>query len=131
MQGHGVFSQVDTLFTLEFISDVVNQDFVKVVATQVCITASTQYLKDLGVAARSAARDFQHGNIKRSTTEVEDDDLLVLFLVEPIGQSGGGWFIDNASHFQAGDLSCVFRRLSLRIVEVGRYGNDSLVHFMT
>jgi hypothetical protein len=75
--------------------------------------------------------DFKDRNVERSSTKVEDADLLFFFLVESISQSSGGWFVDDTSDFQACDLTSVFGRLALSIVEVRRNGDDSLVDFVT
>ena len=74
--------------------------------------------------------DFQHGDVERSTTQVEDRDLLILLLFQTVSQSGRGWLIDDSRNFQTSDLASVFRRLSLSIVEVSGDGDDRLVYLV-
>ena len=115
----------------EFVGHVVDQHFVEVVAAQVRVTTGAQHLEHLGVVASSAAGHFQYGHVKRTATQVEDDDLLVLLLVQSVGQCRGGRFVDDAHHLQTGDLARVLGGLTLRVVEVGRHRDDGLVHLVT
>ena len=52
--------------------------------------------------------------------------IFVVFLVEAIGQRGGGRLIDDAQHFQPGDLAGIFGGVALGVVEVRRNGDDRL-----
>ena len=49
-----------------------------------------------------------------------------LLLVQAIGQRRSGRLVDDAHHFQAGDLAGVLGGLALRIVEVSRDGDHGL-----
>jgi hypothetical protein len=55
----------------------------------------------------------------------------VRLLVEAVRQRRRRRLIDDARDFEAGDLAGVFRRLSLGVVEIGRDGDDRLVHLVT
>jgi NAD-specific glutamate dehydrogenase len=71
---------------------------------------------------------LEHRDVVRAAAEVEHGDLLVLLLVETVGQRRGGRLVDDAQHVEAGNFSGVFRRLALRIVEVGRHRDHGLRH---
>ena len=77
-----------------------------------------------------ALADLKNGDIEGSASEVEDGDLFVLLLVEAVGESGGCGLVDETHHLEPRDLSRVFRRLALRVVEVSRHGDDSLLHLL-
>ena len=86
---------------------------------------------EVGVAVgrldfENAVADFEHRNIERAAAQVVDGDLFVLLLVETVGERCRGRFVDDAQHFQTGDLARVFGRVALRVVEVSRNGNDRL-----
>ncbi len=49
---------------------------------------------------------------------------MFLELVQSVGQSGGGWFVDDAFNAQTGEFSSLLRRVSLSIVEIGRHRDD-------
>jgi hypothetical protein len=55
---------------------------------------------------------FEHGDVEGAAAEVEDGDLLVLLLIESVGERGGGRLVDDALHVEAGDLACGLGRLS-------------------
>ena len=69
---------------------------VPVVAAQVRVAVG-------GLHFKHAVADFQHGNIERAAAQVVHGDLLVLLLVETVGERGGGRLVDDAQDFQAGD----------------------------
>ena len=83
-----------------------------------------------GLHLEHAVADFQNRNIERAAAQVIDRDLLVLFLVEPVGERRRGRFVDDAQHFEAGNAAGVFRGLTLRVVEVGGNGDDGLRDFL-
>ena len=70
------------------------------------------------------------GDVERAAAEVEDDDLLVLLLVQSVGQRGGGRLVDDPGDLQPGDLAGVLGGLALGVVEIGRDGDHGLVHFV-
>ena len=114
-----VIAQVDALILLELVGRPVDDLLVPVIAAQVRVTVG-------GFDLDHALAHFQHGNVERSATQVEDQDGLVLFLIQAIRQRGCGRLVDNAHHFQAGDLARIFRSLTLAIVKIGRDGNHGL-----
>ena len=63
---------------------------------------------------------------KGASTEVINRDLLVLFLVQTVGQRGCGGLVDDSLDLEAGDLACSLGRTSLGIVEISRNGDHSL-----
>src|SRR5258708_39134770 len=70
----------------------------------------------------------ENGDVERTTTQVIDGNRFVGFLVQTIGQRRSGWFVDDAHHFQTSDLSRVFGRVTLAVVEVRRYGDNRLLY---
>ena len=49
-----------------------------------------------GLDLDDALADLEQGHVERATTEVEDEDRLVVALVEPVGQRGRGRLVDDA-----------------------------------
>ena len=99
--------------------DPVDDALVDVVAAQVGVAVG-------GLHFHHAVAHFEDGDVERAAAEVVDGDGFVLLLVEPVGQRRGGRLIDDAHDFQAGDLAGVFGGLALRVVEIGRDGDDGL-----
>ena len=96
-----------------------------------------EHLEDAVVA------DVEDRDVERAAAEVEDGDLLVLLLVERVGQRRGGRLVDDAHPLlddlavlaanlvlgvEAGDRGRVDGRLPLGVVEVRRHGDDRLAH---
>ena len=75
-----------------------------------------------------AVADLEDRDVERAAAKVIDRDRLAVLLVEAIGQRGRGRLVDDAQHFEAGDLAGVLGRLALGVVEIGRNGDDRLRH---
>ena len=104
---------------LNSVGDPVDDLLVEVVAAEVRVAVGRLDLDD-------PFADFENGDVERAAAEVVDGDRLVLLLVEAVGERGRGRLVDDAHHFEAGDLAGVFRRLALRVVEVRGHGDDRL-----
>jgi hypothetical protein len=56
--------------------------------------------------------------------------LPAFVLVEAVGERGRGRLVDDAQHFEAGDLAGVLGGLALGVVEIGRNGDDRLLDLL-
>ena len=119
LQRHPVLAEIDALALLELGDDPVDDPLVEVVAAEVRVAVGRLHLDD-------ALADFEDRDVERAAAEVVDGDRLVLLLVEAVGQRRRGRLVDDAHHLEAGDLAGVLGRLPLRVVEVGRHGDDRL-----
>ena len=100
----------------------VDETVVKVLATKMGVTSG-------GLDFEDTLLNGQEGNIKGTTTQVEDEDiaLAVNLLVETVGDSGSGRLVDDTEHVETGNQTRVLGGLALGVVEVGRDGDDSVV----
>ena len=122
LQSHLVLAQVDAVLGLELVSHPVDDALVPVVAAQVVVARGGRNLEH-------AVAQLQDGHVERTAAQVEDEDLLILVgLVEAVGQRGGRGLVDDAEHFEARDLAGVLRGLALRVVEVRGHRDDGLRH---
>jgi hypothetical protein len=96
---------------------VVHDDQIEVVAAEVGVTVGGLDLED-------AVAELQDRDVEGAATEVVDDDFFFGFLVEAVGEGGGGGLVDDALDLEAGDFAGVFGGLSLGVVEVGGHGDD-------
>ena len=79
-----------------------------------------------------AAAELQDGDIERTATEVEDGNLHILVgLVDTVSQSGSRGLVHDTADVEACNLSGFLRSLTLRVREVGRYGDDGIRHFLS
>ncbi len=123
LEGHRVCAQVDAFLAFELVGDVMNQHFVQVVAAQVRVAVGGQHLEDV-------VADIHDGDVERAAAEVEHGHLLVLLLLQAVGQRRGGGLVDDALHLEPGDLAGILGGLPLGIVEVGRHGDDRALHLV-
>ena len=119
LQGHLVAAQVDALVLFEFVGDPVDDQLVEILAAQEGVAVGGLDLED-------AVAQFQDGDVEGAAAQVEDGDLLVLLLVEAVGQGGRGRLVDDAQDVQSGDLAGILGCLALGIVEIGRNGDDRI-----
>ncbi len=73
-----------------------------------------------------ALAHLHQGHVERPAAEVEHGDLPLALLVEPVGEGGGGWLIDQSQDLESRDLPGVLRSLPLVVVEVRRDRDDRL-----
>ena len=123
LQRELVAAQVDALLFLEFVGQIVDQPHVEVFAAQEGVAVGRLHLEH-------AVADFQDGNIEGAAAEVVDRDGAGLFLIEAVGERARGRLVDDAQHFQAGDLAGVLGRLTLSIIEVCGNGDDGLIDLL-
>src|SRR6478609_6290163 len=86
-----------------------------------CVAVGRDHLDDV-------VAYFQDGDVERTATKVVYGDDLVFLLVETVSERRSGGLIDDALDLQTGDLAGIFGGLTLRVVEIRRYGDDCLSH---
>ncbi len=94
---------------------------VVVVAAEVRVAVGRLHFED-------AVADFEHRHVERTAAEVEHEDRLVAFFVETVRERRRRRLVDDAQHFETGDLARVLRCLPLRVVEVRRHRDDRFGH---
>ena len=117
MHGSGVALDVDAGFFFEFVDEEIDYGVVKIFTPEVGIAVG-------GHDFKNAVAELEDGDVKSTTTEVENDDFFVLFGLEAVGQGSGGRLVDDALNLEAGDFASIFGGLALRIIEIGWYSND-------
>jgi hypothetical protein len=106
-------------FFLELADQVIHHALVEVIAAQEGVAAGRAHLED-------AIAHIEDRDIEGAAAQVVHGDDFVLLLVQPVGQRRSGRLVDDAQHFQPGDLAGVFGGVALGIVEVSRHGDDRL-----
>ena len=122
LQRELVAAQVDALLLLEFVGQIIDQPHVEIFAAEEGVAVGRLHLEH-------AVADFENGNVERAAAEVIDRDGAGLALVEAVGERRRGRLVDDAQHFEAGDLAGVLGGLALCVVEIGRNGDDGLIDF--
>ena len=106
---------------LELADHPLHDALVEVVAAEAVVARGGQNLNN-------AVADIEDGDIERTAAKVVDHDLLALLLVDAVGEGRGRRLIDDTLDLEAGDLTGVLGRLTLRIGEVSGNGDDGFAH---
>ena len=126
LHGDLVLGQVDAGGVLHRGEQVVDDALVPVVATELVVTVGGADL-DGREAVLGVLADLEEGHVEGAATEVEDEDELVLLaLVEAVGERGRGRLVDDAQDVEARDLAGLLGGLALGVVEVRRDGDDGV-----
>ena len=116
-------AQIDALLLLEFVGEIVDQAHVEVFAAQERVAVR-------GLHFEHAVADLENRNVEGAAAKVVDRNGAGLLLVETVSERGRGRLVDDAQHFEAGDLAGILGRLTLRVVEIGGNGDDSLLDLL-
>ncbi|SKZ97189.1 NAD-specific glutamate dehydrogenase [Mycobacteroides abscessus subsp. abscessus] len=118
-----ILAQIDVLGTLEFVGEVVHQAPVEVVAAEV------------GVAGRGpnldyALTDVEQTHIERAAAQVEHQYGFMDLLVHAVRQCRRGRLVDDSQNFEASDAAGILGGVALRVIEIGRNGDDRFLHLL-
>src|SRR5262249_59661320 len=92
-----VLAEINPLLLLEFVCEIVDEAHVEVLAAEEGVAVRRLHLED-------AVADLENGNIEGAAAEVVDGDRSLLLLVEAVGERRRRRLVDDAQHFEAGDL---------------------------
>ena len=120
LQRHGVVAEIDSLCGLECVGEMVDQDEVEIVATELGVTVGAEHLDPLVV-------DFEDRHVECAAAEVEDRDLLILLFLHSVRQRRGSGLVDDPLDLETGNLTGVLGRLTLGVVEIGRHRDHRAV----
>jgi hypothetical protein len=120
LEGVGLAGEIDALVLFELADDPLDERVVPVVAAELGVAIGGEHFED-------AVADFEHRDIEGAAAEVIDGDFFVGFLVEAVGEGGGGGLVDDAEHFEAGDFTGGLGGVALGVVEIGGHGDDGLL----
>ena len=119
LNGDGVALDGKTALLLELLEDVLDENDVEVLTTEVSVTVG-------GLDLEHTLLHLQNGDIEGTTTEIVDSDDGVVGAVETVSEGGGGGLVDDTENVQTSDGTRILRRLPLRVVEVRRDSNDRM-----
>ena len=74
------------------------------------------------------ALDADDRDVQRAAAQVVDHDGVADVGVHPVGEAGGGRLVDDPHHLQPGQLARLAGGVALGVGEVGRHGDDRLLH---
>jgi len=128
LHGDLVLRQVHARGVLHRREEVLDDPLVPVVAAEAVVAGGRLDL-DRREAVVGVLADLEEGDVKGATTEVEDEDELVLLaLVEAVGQGRRRRLVDDPQDVEPGDLAGLLGRVPLGVVEVCRHRDDGVGH---
>ena len=121
LQRQWIVVQIDAVFILELIREELDQTQVEVFSTKEGIAVGSKYF-ELMLAINFC--NFNNRDIKRTATQVIDrNSAITLSFVHAVGQCSRGWLVNDSLHLETRNATRVLGCLTLRIVEVSRYGD--------
>ena len=74
-----------------------------------------------GLDGEDTTRDVQEGDIESSSSEIEDEDVLLglRLAVETVGDGSSGGFVDDTEDLETSDGTSILGGETLRVIEVG------------
>jgi hypothetical protein len=100
-----------------------SEALIEVLTSQMGITGSCSNFEDTVI-------DSEKGNIEGTTTKIEDDNiLLALSLVNSIGNGSSSRLVNDTENIKACNHTSVLGGLSLSIIEICWYGDNSMFDF--
>mmetsp|Transcript_12794 Transcript_12794/g.36606 ORF Transcript_12794/g.36606 Transcript_12794/m.36606 type:complete len:609 (-) Transcript_12794:160-1986(-) len=124
LQRLGFLGDVLVVLLLDELDEVLHDALVKVGSSQVGISGRGHNLKDSRV-------NRQDRHVERAASQIEHQDVLLLvLLVESVRDGSGSGLIDDPQDVEPGDRSSVLGGLTLRVVEVGRDGDDGVLDLL-
>ena len=124
LESAGVSLDVNTVLLLERLAEMIGDTLIEIFTTEMGITSSGEHLKDTVI-------DSKDGHIKGTTTEIEDNDVLLVLFVEAISDGSGGRLVDDTEDLETSDSASILGSLSLGIVEVSGHGDDGMLDVLT
>lgn len=111
----GIIGNIVLALALELGLEVLEEGVVKVFTAKMGVTSSSFDGKD-------TARDVEERDIESSSTQVEDQDILLLLglLVQAIGNGSSGGLVDDTEDLETSNRTSILGGQTLRVVEVGR-----------
>ncbi len=116
-----VVAQVDPLLFFELVGEIVDDVLVEVLAAEERVAIGRFDLEH-------AVADLEHRDVEGAAAEIVDRDRAAALALHAVGERRRGRLVDDAQHFEPGDLAGVLGRLALAVVEIGRHGDDRLGH---
>src|SRR2546430_16107790 len=84
-----------------------------------------------GQHLKNTVAHLENRNIESAPAKVIDGNPLLLRLTKSVSQCSRRRLIDNAFDIQAGNFSCIFSGLTLRVVEVSRNGDNRVGYWLS
>lgn len=113
-EGTGVVRDVGLVLALELSLEVLKEGVVEVLTTEVGVTSG-------GLDGEDTTGDGKERNIEGTTSEVEDEDVLLLLglRVKAVSDGSGGGLVDDTENVEASNGTGVLGGKTLGVVEVG------------
>ena len=121
LERHRIMRKVDAVFVFEELRQVTDDLVVEVLTAEERVAVGALHFE-------YAVTNFENRDIEGAAAKVEHHDLLVVVVLQPVGECRCGGLVDDALNVEPRDGAGFFRCLALRVVEVRRNGHNSIGH---
>lgn len=73
----------------------------------------------------------QDWDIECSSSQIEDENVLLSFLIKTIGNGGSSGLVQDSDDIEASDDTGILGGLSLRVIEISWDGDDGVFNLFT
>mgnify|MGYP003924115677 CR=1 FL=1 len=125
-EGSWVLSDIETSLLLEVSHAEIDKLVIEIFSTKMGMSVGSLNFEDTFL-------NGEEGDIESTTSEIEDEDVLLLsgLFIKTVGNSGGGWLVNDSKNVNTRDGSGILGGLSLGIVEISWDSDDSRFNFFT
>ena len=110
------------VLALEFLHKVVDEAIIEIFTSEMGITSS-------GLDLKNTLLNGEERDIESSSSKIEDEDVSLAddLLIKAVSDGSSGGLVDDTEDVHARNGSGILGRLTLRVVEVRRDGNNGVV----
>jgi hypothetical protein len=121
-----VLADIDSSLLLKVSLAEIDEFGIEIDSTKMGVTVGSFYFKD-------TLRNGDEGDIKSTTSKIEDDAVLFFFrlFIKTISNCSSSWLINDSKNIETCDGCSILGSLSLRIIEICWDSDDSRFDILT
>jgi len=114
-EGTRIAGDIEFRLALELIFEMIKECVIEIFTTKMGVTSG-------GFHGEDTSGDVQKGNIESSSSQIEDEDILLglRLTIKTVGNGSSSGLVDDTEDIEARDGASILGSKSLRVIEVSR-----------